>query len=89
MISWALAHGLAILTRDRALQAMPAPAHHAGTSSLAEVARSASRNEQQSAAEVAYHLIDIFTRQLTEDRDPTNPKTAATRHRTAGSRGRP
>jgi hypothetical protein len=48
LISWALAHGLAVLTRDGALQ----PASHGA---------------QRGSAELAWHLIDIFTRRLTED----------------------
>ena len=46
LISWALAHGLAVLTRDGALQ----PASH---------------GEQHGSAELACHLIDVFTQRLT------------------------
>ena len=45
MISWALAHGLAVLVRDGAL-------------------RSASEHGQHSNAELAYHLVDVFTQRL-------------------------
>jgi AcrR family transcriptional regulator len=46
MISWALAHGLAVLTRDGALQ-------------------SASPGGQRGSAELACHLVDVFTGRLT------------------------
>jgi AcrR family transcriptional regulator len=46
LISWALAHGLAVLSRDGALQ----PASHGG---------------QRGSAELAYHLVDVFTERLT------------------------
>jgi AcrR family transcriptional regulator len=45
MISWALAHGLAVLTRDGAL-------------------RSASHGRQAGRAELACHLVDVFTQRL-------------------------
>jgi AcrR family transcriptional regulator len=48
MISWALAHGLAVLTRDGAL-------------------RSASHDWQRGSAELACHLVDVFTERLTEE----------------------
>jgi AcrR family transcriptional regulator len=51
MISWALAHGLAVLTRDGALQ----PASHGG---------------YRAGAELACHLVDAFTRRLTEEHAP-------------------
>jgi hypothetical protein len=47
LISWALAHGLAVLTRDGALQ-------------------SASHDGQHGSAELARHLVDVFTERLTE-----------------------
>jgi AcrR family transcriptional regulator len=46
MISWALAHGLAVLTRDGALP-------------------SASHGGQRGSAELACHLVDVFTGRLT------------------------
>jgi AcrR family transcriptional regulator len=46
LISWALAHGLAVLTRDGALQP-------------------ASNGEQHASAELACHLVDVFTERLT------------------------
>jgi AcrR family transcriptional regulator len=52
LISWALAHGLAVLARDGALQ----PATHGG---------------QRGSAELACHLIDVFTQRLT--RQHTQP----------------
>jgi AcrR family transcriptional regulator len=48
MISWALAHGLAVLTRDGALE-------------------SASRAGQSGSAELACHLVDVFTQRLTQE----------------------
>jgi AcrR family transcriptional regulator len=51
MISWALAHGLAVLTRDGAL-------------------RSAGDGGPRGSAELACHLVDVFTRRLTVDRAP-------------------
>jgi AcrR family transcriptional regulator len=48
MISWALAHGLAVLTRDGALQT---PSH----------------GSEHGSADLACHLIDIFTQRLTHD----------------------
>jgi AcrR family transcriptional regulator len=48
MISWALAHGLAVLTRDGALQ-------------------SASHGGQRGGAELACHLVDVFTKRLTQE----------------------
>ena len=47
MISWALAHGLSVLTRDGALQ-------------------SATDGRQHGSAELACHLVDVFTQRLTE-----------------------
>jgi AcrR family transcriptional regulator len=52
LISWALAHGLAVLSRDGALQS----AGHGG---------------QRGTAELACHLVDVFTEQLT--RQHTQP----------------
>ena len=49
LISWALAHGLAILSRDGALQ-------------------SASHGGQRGSAELACHLVDVFTERLTRQR---------------------
>jgi AcrR family transcriptional regulator len=51
LISWALAHGLAVLSRDGALQ----PASHA---------------RQDGSAELACHLVDVFTQRLTEEHAP-------------------
>jgi AcrR family transcriptional regulator len=52
MISWALAHGLAVLARDGALQ-------------------SASPGGQRGSAELACHLVDVFTERLTgQDAQP-------------------
>jgi AcrR family transcriptional regulator len=48
MISWALAHGLAVLTRDGPLQS---PSH----------------GGQRGSAELAYHLVDVFTQRFTEE----------------------
>jgi hypothetical protein len=51
MISWALAHGLAVLTRDGALR----PASHGGS---------------PGSAELACHLVDVFTERLTQGHTP-------------------
>jgi AcrR family transcriptional regulator len=51
MISWALAHGLAVLTRDGALHL-------------------ASQPRDRADDKLAYHLVDVFTRLLTEDDAP-------------------
>jgi AcrR family transcriptional regulator len=48
MISWALAHGLAVLTRDGALQ-------------------SATDGGQRGNAELACHLVDVFTQRLAKE----------------------
>jgi AcrR family transcriptional regulator len=47
MISWALAHGLSVLTRDGALG-------------------SASHGGERGSAELAFHLVDVFTQRLAE-----------------------
>jgi hypothetical protein len=49
LISWALAHGLAVLSRDAALQ-------------------SASQSGQRGSAELACHLVDVFTERLSRQR---------------------
>ena len=51
MISWALAHGLAVLARDGALW-------------------SSGEDGQYSNAELAYHLVDLFTQRLKRHAQP-------------------
>jgi AcrR family transcriptional regulator len=61
VISWALAHGLAVLTLNGALQ-------------------TAGHGEQPGSAEVAHHLVEVFTRRLTETLQALTSGTAHLRY---------